>query len=259
MTAILEITDLSVHYGGVSALDQVSMTVEPGTLVGLIGPNGAGKTTLVDVITGFVSPSTGRVTFGGRDITRASAHRRARSGLRRTFQSIELFEDLTVRENVLVSAESSRWYSVVTDILWPARRRPDARVDWALGLLGLDDHADRLPTELSQGQRKLVGVARALADEPQLVLLDEPAAGLDTAESEVLGGHLRGLLDHGITVLLVDHDMGLVLGVCDTIWVLEFGRIIAHSSPTEVRNDPSVIAAYLGAQDTTAPGAGAGS
>jgi branched-chain amino acid transport system ATP-binding protein len=250
MTAILELRDLSVRYGGLNAVDHLSMTVEPGTFVGLIGPNGAGKTTLVDSITGFVSPSSGTVAFGGRDITRASAHHRARLGLRRTFQSIELFEDLTVRENVLVSTEPSRWYSVVTDLLWPARWHPNPLVDWALDLLGLTDHADRMPPELSQGQRKLVGVARALADEPKLVLLDEPAAGLDTAESEVLGGHLRGLLDHGITVLLVDHDMGLVLGVCDTIWVLDFGRIIAHSSPAEVRNDPSVIAAYLGTQAT---------
>ncbi len=239
---------MSVRYGGVNAVDGVSMTVEPGTLVGLIGSNGAGKTTLVDAIAGFVAPSSGTISFRGRDITSASAHRRARLGLRRTFQSIELFEDLTVRENVLIGTESSRWHSMLTDSLWPARRHSNSAVDWALDLLGLGDDADRMPSELSQGRRKLLGVARAIADQPDLVLLDEPAAGLDTAESEVLGGHLRGLLDHGITMLLVDHDMRLVLGVCDTIWVLQFGRIIAHSSPSDIRTDQNVVAAYLGAQ-----------
>ena len=243
---LLDVRDLAVSFGGLNAVDHVSMTVDAGTLVGLIGPNGAGKTTLVDALTGFVAPSSGDIVFDGRRLTRAPAHRRSRLGIARTFQSIELFEDLTVRENVLVSAEPSRWTAIVTDALWPSRRRANERADWALGLFGLLDQGERRPSELSQGQRKLVGVARALAGNPKLVLLDEPAAGLDTAESEVLGEHLRGLLDHGITVLLVDHDMGLVLGVCDTIWVLEFGRIIAHAAPAEIRNDAAVVTAYLG-------------
>jgi branched-chain amino acid transport system ATP-binding protein len=254
MTPLLEVRDLAVRYSGLNAVDHVSLTVEPGTLIGLIGPNGAGKTTLVDALTGFTTPTTGAVFFGGENITRTPAHRRSRQGLARTFQSIELFEDLTVREHLLVSTERPHWFSMVADALRP-HREPDGddAIDWALDLLDLSEHAHRLPRELSQGQRKLVGVARALATRPALVLLDEPAAGLDTHESEMLGQRLRGLLDHGITVLLVDHDMGLVLGVCDSIWVLEFGRIIAHATPDEIRSNEAVVAAYLGGQSERRP------
>ena len=257
MTPLLELRDVSVHYGGLSALDRVSMTVEAGTLVGLIGPNGAGKTTLVDALTGFVTPSAGTIDFDGRRLTRVPPHRRARRGLARTFQSIELFEDLTVHENVLVSAEPSRWYSILTDSFVPRAPPENASAEWALGLVGLGAQGARMPGELSQGQRKLVGVARALAAKPKLVLLDEPAAGLDTAESERLGRDLRALLDHGITVLLVDHDMSLVLGVCDTVWVLEFGRVIAHGTPAEIQRNEAVVTAYLG-ERSTATDAGAG-
>jgi branched-chain amino acid transport system ATP-binding protein len=256
MTPLLSVDDVSVSFGGLHAVDHVTMTVEAGTLVGLIGPNGAGKTTLVDAITGFTPTATGNIRFEDHPITKMSPHRRARHGLGRTFQSIELFEDLTVRENLLVSAEPSRWYSIVTDTFLGSRRRTNEHVDWSLDLVGLAEHAYRLPSELSQGQRKLVGVARALSSSPKLVLLDEPAAGLDTSESRVLGRQLRGLLDHGITVLLVDHDMSLVLGVCDTIYVLELGEVIAHGSPAEIRADPRVIKAYLGEKGpaaTTSP------
>jgi branched-chain amino acid transport system ATP-binding protein len=260
VTPLLELDEVSVRYGGLNALDHVSLSVERGTLTGLIGPNGAGKTTIVDALTGFVPGATGTMTFDGRRLARVPPHRRARRGLARTFQSIELFEDLTVHENVLVSAEPSRWSSILTDTLLPKRRPRNEQAEWALELVGLTAHAGRMPGELSQGQRKLVGVARALAAQPKLVLLDEPAAGLDTAESELLGRHLRGILDHGITVLLVDHDMGLVLGVCDTIWVLEFGRVIAHGTPAEIQRDQAVVTAYLGERATAAAtGNGTGS
>jgi len=259
VTPLLELRDVSVHFGGLAALDGASLSVEAGTLVGLIGPNGAGKTTLVDALTGFVTVSAGTMDFDGRRLTRIPPHRRARRGLARTFQSIELFEDLTVHQNVLVSAEPSRWYSILTDIFVPHARPENASADWALELVGLGAYGARMPGELSQGQRKLVGVARALAAEPKLVLLDEPAAGLDTAESELLGGHLRALLDHGITVLLVDHDMSLVLGVSDMIWVLEFGRVIARGTPTEIQRDEAVVTAYLGERSTAGVnGSGAG-
>jgi len=258
-TSLVELHELSVSYGGVQALDGVSLSIEAGTLVGLIGPNGAGKTTLVDALTGFARVASGEIIFDGRRLGRASAHERARRGLARTFQAIELFEDLTLRENVLVGAEPTRWHSIVTQALWPSRRHPNAAADWALELVGLTDASDRMPRELSQGQRKLAGVARALAREPKVVLLDEPAAGLDTTESEALGHQLRGLLDHGITVLLVDHDVGLVLGFCDAIWVLEFGHIIAHGSPAEIRLDQRVVAAYLGERAAGAVGATNGS
>jgi len=245
---LLETGELSVTFGGLRAVDGVSIEVEPGTIVGLIGPNGAGKTTFIDVLTGFVPASRGQIVFDGVSVTDLAAHERARAGLVRTWQSLELFDDLTVFENLLVAAERQRWWSPLADLFAPNRKRDLSGAQWPLDVLELADLADRLPTELSQGQRKLVGVARALAARPKLVLMDEPAAGLDTAESQLLGRRLRGLLDHGITVFLVDHDMGLVLGVCDYLYVIEFGTVIAQGTPAQIRNDDRVIAAYLGEQ-----------
>ncbi|MBK9179134.1 MAG: ABC transporter ATP-binding protein [Acidimicrobiales bacterium] len=245
---LLEAREISVTFGGLRALEEVDLAVAEGSLVGLIGPNGAGKTTFIDAVTGFVPLSGGRLRFGGQDLTGLPAHQRARAGLTRTFQSLELFDDLDVRENLLVAAERPRWWHVLADVVRPGRRRAEEGVAYGLELLGIADLASRFPNELSQGQRKLVGVARALASSPRLVLLDEPAAGLDSAESELLGCHLRQLLGHGITVLLVDHDMGLVLSVCDDIFVLEFGQVIAHGPPSVIRRDEAVIGAYLGEQ-----------
>ncbi len=169
-------------------------------------------------------------------------------GLVRTFQSLELFEDLTVRDNLLVAADRPTWYSFLTDIVMPSRGRGVAleQIDVALDAMGLRELADKHPSDLSHGQRKLVGVARALAAKPKLLLLDEPAAGLDTQESQLLGAHLRSFLDLDVSLFLIDHDMGLVLNVCDYIYVLDFGRVIAHGTPAQVRADPAVIAAYLG-------------
>ena len=243
---LLDVRDLAVHYGGVRAVDGVSFEVGPRELVGLIGPNGAGKTTCIDAVTGLTHLTAGHVSFDGRDITRASTHARARLRLGRTFQSLELFEDLSVRQNLLVAVEQTRWWSVFADVVRPGRRRDTAGVDWALDLLELAPLAERRPSELSQGQRKLVSVARALAGGPKALLLDEPAAGLDTAESEDLGRRLRAVVDEGIGLLLVDHDMSLVLSVCDRVYVLEFGKLIAHGPPAAVRTDPAVVAAYLG-------------
>jgi branched-chain amino acid transport system ATP-binding protein len=186
--------------------------------------------------------------FDGVEINAKSPDARAHMGLSRTFQSLELFEDLTVRDNLMVAAEKRTWTSFLLDIFRPTRSLAvfEEQVDWALGVLGLKSLADTLPSDLSHGQRKLVSVSRALAARPKLLLLDEPAAGLDTAESQVLGSHLRDFLTRDITVFLIDHDMGLVLNVCDYIYVLDFGRIIAEGTPAEVRSNPAVIAAYLG-------------
>jgi branched-chain amino acid transport system ATP-binding protein len=245
MAAVLETTGLSVSFGGLRAVDGVELDVEPGQIVGLIGPNGAGKTTFVDALTGFV-PASGLIRFDGRDITRLPANRRAHRGLTRTWQSLELFDDLTVAENLQVAAERASVAHVVADLFRPHRPRESQAVDDALQRLDLTGVADRLPTELSQGQRKLVGVARALASRPKLVCMDEPAAGLDTSESEALGRRLRGMVDGGVTILLIDHDMGLVLSVCDYVYVLEFGRLIARGTPAEIRGNDLVLAAYLG-------------
>ncbi len=246
--SLLQTRGLTVTYGGLNANDQVDIDVEAGRLTGLIGPNGAGKTTFIDAITGFTKPSGGVITFNGQEINDVTPDKRAHLGLSRTFQSLELFEDLTVRDNLLVAAERPRWYSPIVDVFHPTRKDPalEEQVDWALSVIGLQDIGDRLPSDLSHGQRKLVGVSRALAANPKVILLDEPAAGLDTTESQVLGSHLRKFLERDITVFLIDHDMGLVLNVCDYIYVLDFGRIIAHGTPSEIRADPAVIGAYLG-------------
>ena len=232
MTAVLSCRGVSVSYGGVRALVDVDLDVAEGQLVGLIGPNGAGKTTFIDAITGIVR-SRGRVELDGQDLTSLPSHARARRGLTRTWQSIELFDDLTVLENLTVLA--------------PRRSRSAARTPAdALAMFGLESLADAMPSEVSQVQRKLVGLARALAADPRVLCLDEPAAGLDVTESEELGRRLRQIVDGGIPVLLVDHDMGLVLGISDHVVVLEFGKVIATGEPEAVRRDPQVVAAYLG-------------
>lgn len=247
MSSLLEVLGLTVTYGGVHANHDVDLWVESGSFVGLIGPNGAGKTTFIDAITGFAPVASGEIRFGGEDITHLPPHVRARRGLTRTFQSLELFEDLTVHENLLVAVEQPRWFTFALDIVRPRRRSSAAEgLAWALGAVGLADLRDRVPSDLSHGQRKLVGVARALVARPRLLLLDEPAAGLDTAESQVLGSQLRRLVEGGTTILMIDHDMGLVLNVCDDIYVLDFGQVIAHGPPGVVRSDAGVVAAYLG-------------
>jgi ABC-type branched-subunit amino acid transport system ATPase component/ABC-type branched-subunit amino acid transport system permease subunit len=223
---VLRVNGLSVAFGGVHALNDVDIEVREGELVGLIGPNGAGKTTLVDAVTGFVR-FTGTVELDGRDVGRMPPYQRARLGLGRTWQSTDLFDDLDVRENLTVADGTGE-------------------VDAKLSLVGLDVAGEAMPGQLSQGQRKLVGIARALASSPRVLCLDEPAAGLDTNESQELGARLRELADRGQSTLLIDHDMGLVLSICDRVVVLEFGRVIADDAPDVVRRDPNVISAYLG-------------
>jgi len=244
--SLLAVEDIHVTFGGVTALDHVTFDVADGELLGLIGPNGAGKTTCIEALTGYLPDAQGRVKFNGHDLRGLPPHRRARLGLVRTFQAIELFEDLTVRENLAAAANRRTWWQSLGDLVLPRWSADESAIDDALQVLGLTDAADALPPELPQGRRKLVGVARALACRPRLLLLDEPAAGLDTNESLELGERLRAVTRSGVTVLLVDHDMGLVLGVCDRVVVLDFGRVITQGSPDEIRRNHDVIAAYLG-------------
>ncbi len=241
---------LSVRYGGVQALDDVSIEIPEGALVGLIGPNGAGKTTFIDAITGF-APATGGVELAGRSLVRMSPHRRARAGLARTWQSSMLFDELTVLENLSVAASRDPWWRGGLGIRQRGDGR-DAQLRTVLGLLDLEPIADAHPDQLTAGQQRLTGVARALAGGPTLLCLDEPAAGLDTGESQVLGKHLSQIVARGTTTLLIDHDMGLVLSICDLIVVLDFGKVIFQGTPDQARRDPAVLNAYLGSSGASA-------
>ena len=240
-TAALEVTRLSVRYGGVRALTDVSLTCTAGQAIGLIGPNGAGKTTLVDAVTGSTR-YTGDVRVYGKSLNGLPSHRRVAAGLARTFQSLELFDDLTVAENLDVASPGRVGQSAISAALEP---------------FGIVHLARRSPRELSNGHRKLVAVARAIVSRPKVLVLDEPAAGLDTHESLQFGSQLRRLLAENpeLAILLIDHDMGLVMGHCDRIAVLQFGELIAEGTPEEIRTHPEVLGAYLGASETVpAPG-----
>jgi branched-chain amino acid transport system ATP-binding protein len=248
---VLEVDSLTVRYGNVVALDGVSFSVTRGSVTGLIGPNGAGKTTLIDALTNYTRSAAGTVRFDGRSSVGERPHRLARRGLIRTFQSVELFDDLTVEENLAVAGQSPSLLGALASVFIGRRQQRTENVSWALSVAELEDVADRYPSELSHGRRKLVGVARALARRPSLLLLDEPAAGLDTEETLELGRRLRTLPEQGVTVLLIDHDMGLVLGVCDHVLVLDFGNLIAAGTAAEIRADPRVIEAYLGSTESS--------
>jgi branched-chain amino acid transport system ATP-binding protein len=237
--ALLEARELTVRFGGKTALNHTTVTAEPGCVTGLIGPNGAGKTTLFNVVCGLQGADAGRVLLDGHDVTRSAPHKRARRGLARTFQRLELFTSLTVRDNVRVGGDiHSRWNRTRGDSAGAAAR--------VLELTGLADIADREVSEIPTGQARVVELARALMTEPKVLLLDEPAAGQSEEETEAFGGLLRRLAGDGLAVLLVEHDMTLVMDVCETIHVLDYGRMIAVGAPDAVRSDPAVVEAYLG-------------
>ena len=248
--AVLDVDALSVRYGGIVAVEELTLDARPGSITGLIGPNGAGKTTTFNACSGLIRPSSGVVRLAGRNITRLGPPKRARLGLGRTFQQMQLFDSLTVRENVTIGREGSMaganpWRHVVGR--FGDRRRVGAATDEALALCQLESLADRPVASLSTGQRRLVELARCLAGPYQILLLDEPSAGLDRAESDRFGQIVQRVVsERGVGVLLVEHDMPLVLDICDTIYVLDFGRYIFQGSPAETTASAVVQAAYLG-------------
>ncbi|MEX2441233.1 MAG: ABC transporter ATP-binding protein, partial [Pontimonas sp.] len=247
----LRVEGLSVRFGGVVAVNDLSITVSPGEVVGLIGPNGAGKTTVVDAVSGMVR-AEGRVFLEGERIDGLAARRRACAGLTRSFQSLELFDTLTVRDNLAVAAEAQRRSTLVRDLLRPGRSYLSEAALSAITELGLESDLDHRPDDLPFGRRRLVGLARALAAGPSVVLLDEPVAGLDANERQEFGA-LIGQLAHelNLAVLLIEHDVGFVLTVCDRVVALDKGKQIASGTPAEVRENPMVISSYLGSNESS--------
>jgi branched-chain amino acid transport system ATP-binding protein len=238
--ALLEIRDVTVRFGGNVAVDDVALAVEAGRITGLIGPNGAGKTTLFNVITGLQAPTRGAVLLDGDDISGQRPYKWARLGMARTFQRLELFGSLTVRENIQMAASVHRRFAKDHEPIAEVA----TRIIEQLGLGAVEEvRADSLPT----GQGRLVELGRALAIKPRLLLLDEPASGQDERETEQFSRILREIADAGVAVLIVEHDMSLVMTVCEHIYVLDFGKLMASGTPHEIRNDPAVQAAYLGA------------
>ena len=237
--ALLEVDDVTVRFGGNVALDDVSITAEPGVVTGLIGPNGAGKTTLFNAITGLLPPNRGRVRLADRDVTKLSPTKRARRGLARTFQRLELFSLLSVRENIRVAADVRKGWS-------HDKENPAAAVEHIIDRVGLRAVADARVDSLPTGQCRLVELGRCLATRPSVLLLDEPASGQDESETIEFAALLRSLAAEGMAVVLVEHDVHLVMNVCTTVHVLDFGRIIARGTPAEIQTDDAVLAAYLG-------------
>ncbi len=251
---LLEVDDVVVQFGGVTAVDHATFAARAGQVTGLIGPNGAGKTTCFNVISGLQRPTHGRVRFDGRAVTRLPVNRRARRGMGRTFQRLEAFGSLTVRENVRVAVDIHRG---VLGLLRPAATDVDALLE----RVGITEHADERADAIPTGTARLLELARCLAANPRLLLLDEPSSGLDETETDAFGELLAELAAEGRAILMVEHDMDLVMAVCDELHVLDFGSVIASGPPSVIRADPAVQQAYLGYSDdggTDDGGAGEG-
>jgi sulfate-transporting ATPase len=243
----LTVSGVSVSFGGVDAVRDVSLSIQPGEVYGLIGPNGAGKTTLIDAITGFVKMKGGDVFLGDAQISRWSPHRRAAFGLSRSFQSLELFTDLTIAENLAVAVETSSWHSYVTDFFWPGRIELSPAASEALRQFDLGELVNTTPKEISFGKRKAVAIARAVASSPSVLLLDEPAAGLDDHEAAELATLIRDLADTWrIAILLVEHNVDMIMSVSDRVTVMQNGAVLAEGSPAEILSNSAVVDAYLG-------------
>jgi len=241
--ALLDVVGATVKFGGITAVNDATFSVDGGSITGLIGPNGAGKTTLFNVITGLQPATSGRVRFKGRDVTKATVNSRAKMGMARTFQRLEAFGSLTVRENIQAArdiyAGPRGWFSLARD----------PKIDELIETVGLHRYVDQRADSVPTGVARLLEIARALAIQPDLLLLDEPSSGLDEAETESFGELLVHLASEGRAVLMVEHDMDLVMSVCHLIHVLEFGKVIATGTPDEIRSNKKVQAAYLGFGD----------
>ena len=238
----LSLEGITVRYGGHTALNNVHITVPSGNITGLIGPNGAGKTTLFNVTSGLLKPNEGNIQFGDVVMTDLSPYRRAKLGLGRTFQRLELFPSLTVKENIQVAAEIRReWSDNIT-----GNSNVNRIVERVIRLTGLEDLHSKSVADIPTGKARLVELARTLVQEPKMLLLDEPASGQNDKETEEFAGILRALNNEGVTIFLVEHDMSLVMNVCDKIFVLDFGSLIADGTTEEIQNNPVVIDAYLG-------------
>lgn len=252
MAALLEVKNLGISFGGLRAVDDFEVTIEKGQLYGLIGPNGAGKTTVFNLLTGVYKPSEGIITLDGRNITGLKTIEINKAGIARTFQNIRLFKDLSVLDNVKAGLHNHYKYSTFAGILrmpnyFKIEKAMNEKAMELLKVFELDEEADYLAANLPYGKQRKLEIARALATEPKLLLLDEPAAGMNPNETKELMDTIRFVRDNfDMTILLIEHDMKLVSGICEELTVLNFGRILAQGSTSKVLNDPQVITAYLG-------------